>query len=54
MCRVPPDIDECVNEGLCPRGYECENTVGGFTCVRGPGRTRTHTHPRTRRPMMRT
>ncbi|KZS09136.1 Fibrillin-1-like protein, partial [Daphnia magna] len=27
------DIDECARGSPCPRGHQCTNTVGSFTCV---------------------
>ena len=42
------DVDECMNDDVCPRGHECVDNIGSYICVRGQGKTRTRSRPRTR------
>ena len=27
------DVDECLEEGVCPAGSRCMNTIGSYTCT---------------------
>ena len=31
------DINECLEEDVCPAGSRCMNTIGSYTCTCGAG-----------------
>ena len=37
------DLDECAYDRACPDGFDCENTIGSFTCEKDLEKTRTRT-----------